>query len=301
MADLDDFFQPEDAEAVDEPEAVEAEPEAAVESGADDEAAAVEERLYAGKYKGVDEMEKAYLEAQRLISQGAHKQPPEPVYQEEEPADAPLDIPLPLGGEPLTRNELEEWATENPRDAALWAMQRDGLHPDLKKAVIGHWARSDPDDYIEWKAEQREAQMMERLQGMLAPQMQFVQQQQQTAFLNTLQTKVEGWNEIGRDVLAAIQQNPQGIPPQVWAGGMDAVAAFIDQWYGNAVRYERYRQAQSQQPPVEVSAPVTPRGARAASENSSGPAAPAGNGQPSEDDVRASIMAAVREQVGSHR
>jgi hypothetical protein len=208
---------------------------------------------------------------------------------------------------------LEEWATENPRDAALWAMQRDGLHPDLKKAVVGHWARSDPDDYIEWKQEQREQAFMQNLQGMLAPQMAFVQQQQTQVFEQTLASTIQGWSDtldengqvvqpgIARDVLAAVKAHPQGIPPQVWQQGMPAVAAFIDQWYGNAVRYERYRQAQSAQPPVEASAPATPRGARAASENSSGPAAPAGNGMPSEDDVRQSIIDAVRESVGSHR
>jgi hypothetical protein len=154
---------------------------------------------------------------------------------------------------------------------------------------------------------------MSNLQGMLAPQMAFVQQQQTKVFEQTLASTIQGWSDtldeqgqvaqrgIARDVLAAIQQNPQGIPPQVWQQGMPAVAAFIDQWYGNAVRYERYRQAQSQQPPVEASAPATPRGARAASENSSGPAAPAGNGQASEADVIAAIIAGNNEAVGSYR
>jgi hypothetical protein len=33
-----------------------------------------DERLYAGKYKSVDELEKAYAEAQKVISKGSHKQ-----------------------------------------------------------------------------------------------------------------------------------------------------------------------------------------------------------------------------------
>jgi hypothetical protein len=287
-----------DDESIDEPEADE--PEAV-----EPEMTAAEERLYAGKYKNADELEKAYLEAQRLISQ-RQAPPPEP---EAEVEDEPQFI-LPLGGEPLTSAELEQWATDDPAEAGKWALAQPGLNAQLRSAVIKYWRDNDPDSYDEFQFQRRFEPIKQQLAETLAPQQQFMAQQQQQALLHAFQSTIPDWSDstdadgkvtpgVGNDILAAIRAWPQAIPADVWQGGMVAVAQFVNERYGHSIRYQRYQAqvaAQQQAAPAQPAAPG--RGSRAVTQTSSGAAAPASGGAPSLDDLKAGIVAGIKQAAG---
>jgi hypothetical protein len=285
-----------DDEPIDEPEADEPDVAAEIE--------AAEERLYAGKYKNADELEKAYLEAQRLISQ-RQAPPPEP---EAEVEDEPQFI-LPLGGEPLTSAELEQWATDDPAEAGKWALAQPGLNAQLRSAVIKYWRDNDPDSYDEFQFQRRFEPIKQQLAETLAPQQQFMAQQQQQALLHAFQSTIPDWSDstdadgkvtpgVGNDILAAIRAWPQAIPADVWQGGMVAVAQFVNERYGNNIRYARYQAqvaAQAQTPPAAPAAPG--RAARAVTQTSSGAAAPSA-GPMSEADVKEHLKAAIKQAAG---
>jgi hypothetical protein len=290
-----------DDESIDEPEADE--PEAV-----EPEMTAAEERLYAGKYKNITDLERAYEEAQRKMHELAAQRNQPASEPEAEVEDEPQFI-LPLGGEPLTSAELEQWATDDPAEAGKWALAQPGLNAQLRSAVIKYWRDNDPDSYDEFQFQRRFEPIKQQLAETLAPQQQFMAQQQQQALLHAFQSTIPDWSDstdadgkvtpgVGNDILAAIRAWPQAIPADVWQGGMVAVAQFVNERYGNNIRYARYQAqvaAQAQTPPAAPAAPG--RAARAVTQTSSGAAAPSA-GPMSEADVKEHLKAAIKQAAG---
>lgn len=105
-------------------------------------------RLFAGKYKTVEEMERGYKELERTFSsRPADGQQPgaQPV------AEAPK-MPLFKGdtAEIKTEADLYGWAAADPEAAAMFAMENhDRLNPEQLDTVMNNWIANQP-----WKATQ---------------------------------------------------------------------------------------------------------------------------------------------------
>lgn len=97
------------------------------------------ERIFAGKYKTPDDLERGYQELQREFSKLKNQQPA--------PVEEPPPVPLFKGetAEIKTEQDLFTWAQADPEAAAMWAMGEHGrMSPETLNTVMNHWIASSP-------------------------------------------------------------------------------------------------------------------------------------------------------------
>lgn len=147
------------------PPAPEPEPQVTPEPTPPGEEPPPEPTLYAGKYKTVEEMEKAYQELQREFSK-RQAAPPEPTP---EPTPEPAPKPLFKGEVSEITNEaqLYELATSDPEAAAMFAMENHArLNEDQFNTVMNAWIAQQPFKAIQtmhaWQAELMREEFAER-------------------------------------------------------------------------------------------------------------------------------------------
>lgn len=130
--------------ATPEPPAEPAPAEPAPAEGEETPAEAVE-RLYGGKYKSVEELEKAHKELTAAWDRRDPQQQPPPPEPEK-----PKPSPLLMGevSEIKTQADLYAWAEADPEAAANWAMENhEALKQEQLDAVMNNWIAQQP-----WKA-----------------------------------------------------------------------------------------------------------------------------------------------------
>lgn len=126
--------------------------------------ASQEERLYAGKYKSVDDLEKAYSEAQRLISQTR----PAEAQQPQQQADPMTFLPPQI--DEATFKRIESSAERDPQGTALWALENQQyLGSQITNACMRNWYEQDFLGYERWRQEQTVAYWDQRQQERQAP------------------------------------------------------------------------------------------------------------------------------------
>lgn len=104
------------------------------------------ERIFAGKYKSVEDLEKGYSEADKKLQQLLAERQQWQRQQEQEPEAEPPK-PLFKGNTTVIESEqqLEEWAVADPEQAALFAMrEHERIDPELVDKVCNHWIASQP-------------------------------------------------------------------------------------------------------------------------------------------------------------
>ena len=112
-------------------------------------------------FKDEQAMWESFKEAQRYITSLTQGGPEEEEEEDEEEAPAPSftsadfsalgEIPQ-VGLSHIQREQLANLMTQDPKAAALWALQRqEYMDPSDYKAVQNHWAQSDPHEYHEFR------------------------------------------------------------------------------------------------------------------------------------------------------
>jgi len=104
------------------------------------------ERIFAGKYKSVDELEKGYGEADKKL-QELLRERQQWQQQQQKPEEAEPSKPLFKGNitEIQSEAQLEAWAVTDPEAAALFAMEHhDRIDQDMVDKVCNHWIASQP-------------------------------------------------------------------------------------------------------------------------------------------------------------
>jgi len=110
------------------------------------------ERLFANKYKSVEELEKGYGEADKKLQQLLAERQQWQRQAQPEPEPEPEEAPRPLfkgdTAEIKTEADLYNWAAADPEAAAMFAMQNhERLDPRQMDDVMNNWIAAQP-----WKA-----------------------------------------------------------------------------------------------------------------------------------------------------
>lgn len=113
----------------------------------------VQDRLYAKKYRTVEELERGYEELSRAWDSRGQQRPAEQ-QQQQQPGQQEQPAPKPLfsgeiGPDDIkTEDDLIKAAQANPEQAAMWAMrEHERLKPEQLDMVMNNWIAHQP-----WKA-----------------------------------------------------------------------------------------------------------------------------------------------------
>lgn len=175
-----------------------------------------EERLYAGKYRSIEELERGYQEAQRLISQRAQ---PEAEAQQFEEEEAEPFGEVPLVWPPRTPTELKQAAAsseEGAELAAVWAFEnRARMDPRDFTDVINNWHYVNPAKAYAYQAALQEQEIWARLEARQDQVVAAVAPLQERASRETLSVAQQrARDSIGDEFSAQFdgQQLPDGSP-----------------------------------------------------------------------------------------
>lgn len=198
------------------------------------------ERVYAGKYKSVDELERAYTEAQRLISQTRPA--------EAQPQADPLSF-LPPQIDEATFKRIEASAERDPQGTAMWALQNQQyLGQQITGAILRNWQDQDFLGFQQWQMQQLLSTQQQAAQEQWRPIEAHTYQQISNSAVAEAGRGIPDFEEYKPKILAAIEQNAYlaehvaGV-----ANNPQQLAASIRQVYG-MVKGNEYVQQLSQQP-----------------------------------------------------
>lgn len=266
-------------------------------------------RLFAGKYKNADELEKAYLQLQQKFGRGEHlqEQPAEEELAPEEPPaswrahnyDALGEIPT----EGLSRKQQEQLVDlmqEDPRAAAMWALRNSHLLSDEEMAAVqGHWAANDRWRYDQFWREQTALAERARQEEELAPRMETVDMQRRMEGRDLAFAEVPLMQQHVEEFKTWLEERPQidehlgslHDPAQI----KEALKATFRQFYGEFAEQREIEAAAERERLAAEEAAAAEAGRqaqqRARTATRTAPTQPQGAGA-SDDDIRAAIRGA---------
>jgi len=166
----------------------------------------VVERLYAGKYKTVEELERGYQEANKLLSQRGQQQEPPPA----EPEAPPKMLFKGDINEIVNEEQLFKWAQTDPEAAAMFAMQNhERMDQPTFDTVMDAWVAQQPFKAIaqiqSWQADILREEFAERQAVQDHAYMEQVADQGIEAALAEMPLMAEHQHDLG----VYIEQNPQ--------------------------------------------------------------------------------------------
>lgn len=232
-------YEPEvvDQEVVDAPEG-----DASAEAPQTPPEATEGERVYAGKYKSVDELERAYTEAQRLISQTR------PAEVQQQQVDPLAGLPPHIDEQVIAR--VSSAFQQNPGETALYLAQNE--HYFGKKLVDEAWSgwmQSDPRGFAAYQRQAAQYEWEQQRQQQQAPIEHYTYQQISNAAVAEAGQGIPDFEQYKPLILAAIEDN-EHISEYVKSVTHDPqqLAKAIEWVYG-AVKGNEYVQQVRQQPP----------------------------------------------------
>jgi hypothetical protein len=164
----------------------------------------IDERVYAGKYKSVEDLENAYQEAQRKMHEEAQQRAAYEAYlqtianQNNQPAQPQFS------SGPSNQEELIEYAYENP-DEAFWFAAENAPH--LTGRVIAEIRQFDPARAEELSFQYQQSLYEQRLQEMQQP----ILQMQTQAIAQQAHAEIAGlphYSEVKSDMASILRERP---------------------------------------------------------------------------------------------
>lgn len=215
LAQMDKILEPEvpEEETPPEPETPEPAAEEAEEPAVPEEPEPAAEKLYAGKYKTEEELERAYTELQsRLGEQGSELGELRKTLDTLNERLAKEPEPEPVRMDQGTIDWFDAQVEENPYGAAVWALQNDPSGTYYNR-VMGAWFEQDPMAASEFRAQLTEARLRNEFDQRLAEKTTPLEEQASKAGL------AQAWSE-GRaqfldldshseQIVQAAQDNPE--------------------------------------------------------------------------------------------
>jgi hypothetical protein len=202
-----------------------------------------EERLYAGKYKSADDLEKGYNE---LLGKLSSTRPAEP-QQYQPPADPLAGLPPHIDEQTLGR--VQQAFEQNPGETALYLAQNEQFFG--KKLVDEAWAawmNADPRGFATYQRQAAQYEWEQQRAQQQAPIEQYTYQQISNSAVAEAGQGIPDWEQYKPLIWDAIEQNPH-IEQYVKSVTHDpAQLAQAIQWVYGVVKGNEYVQQLRAQP-----------------------------------------------------
>lgn len=163
-----------------------------------------EERVYAGKYKSVDDLEKAYQEAQRKMHEEAQQRAAYEAYLQTVATQNQNQPQNNFMSGPSNQEELIEYAYENP-DEAFWFAAENAPH--LTGRVIAEIRQFDPARAEELSFQYQQSLYEQRIQEMQQP----IIQMQTQAIAQQAHAEIASlphYSELKSDMASILRERP---------------------------------------------------------------------------------------------